>query len=166
MNRDEEKKLLLPFLCFKELIPPTQSEPRKFILVTTQSFYSFKTRSSLSGHKSLIGSLLTGHKTQDPNCINVKFLFPVLTRSSRMSGCGGASIIVMVYRMSCMWLLRWRTGLAMTVFVGAMHADSRGRVVGRGRGDCSCFTVVSYRVKTEDGFKLWQTLPSATIKDV
>lgn len=42
-----------------------------------------------------------------------------------------------------MWLLRWRTGLAMTVLVGAMQADSRGSVVGRGRGDCSCFTVVS-----------------------
>ena len=43
-----------------------------------------------------------------------------------------------------MWLLRWRTGLAMTVLVAAMQADSRGRVVGRGSGDCSCFTVVSY----------------------
>lgn len=50
-----------------------------------------------------------------------------------------------------MWLLRWRTGLAMTVLVVAIHADSRGRVVGRGRGDCSCFTVVSYRVNIEGG---------------
>lgn len=44
-----------------------------------------------------------------------------------------------------MWLLRWRTGLAMTVLVGAMQADSRGSVVGRGRGDCSCLTVSSYK---------------------
>lgn len=49
-----------------------------------------------------------------------------------------------------MWLLRWRTGLAMTVLVGAMQADSRGSVVGRGRGDCSCLTVSSYRVRQED----------------
>lgn len=49
-----------------------------------------------------------------------------------------------------MWLLRWRTGLAMTVLVGAMQADSIGRVVGSGRGDCSCFTVVSYSVVQED----------------
>lgn len=39
----------------------------------------------------------------------------------------------------------------MTVLVGAMQADRRGSVVGRGRGDCSCFTVVSYRVR-EDGY--------------
>lgn len=38
----------------------------------------------------------------------------------------------------------------MTVLVGAMQADSRGSVVGRGRGDCSCLTVSSYRVKQED----------------
>lgn len=31
----------------------------------------------------------------------------------------------------------------MTVLVGAMQADSRGSVVGRGSGDCSCFTVSS-----------------------
>lgn len=37
----------------------------------------------------------------------------------------------------------------MTVLVGAMNADSRGSVVGRGRGDCSCFTVVSYRMRQE-----------------
>lgn len=66
-----------------------------------------------------------------------------------MSGCGGVFMKVMVWRMSWMWLLRWRTGLAMTVFVGAMQADSRGSVVGRGRGDCSCLTVVSYRVRQE-----------------
>lgn len=41
----------------------------------------------------------------------------------------------------------------MTVLVGAMQADSRGRVVGRGRGDCSCFTVSSYRVQ-----KKWEDL--------
>lgn len=35
--------------------------------------------------------------------------------------------------------------MAMTVLVEAIQADSRGSVVGRGRGDCSCFTVVSYR---------------------
>lgn len=44
-----------------------------------------------------------------------------------------------------MWLLRCKTGLAMTVLVGAMQADSRGSVVGRGSGDCNCFTVVSCR---------------------
>lgn len=38
----------------------------------------------------------------------------------------------------------------MTVLVGAMQADSRGSVVGRGRGDCSCLTVSSYRVRRED----------------
>lgn len=38
----------------------------------------------------------------------------------------------------------------MTVLVGAMQADSRGSVVGRGRGDCSCLTVSSYRVRQED----------------
>lgn len=38
----------------------------------------------------------------------------------------------------------------MTVLVGAMQADSRGSVVGRGRGDCSCLTVVSYRERQED----------------
>lgn len=69
----------------------------------------------------------------------------ILTRSSVTSGCGGASMWVMVWRISWMWLLRWRTGLAMTVLVGAMLADSKGSVVGRGRGDCSCFTVISYR---------------------
>lgn len=31
----------------------------------------------------------------------------------------------------------------MTVFVEAILADSRGRVVGNGSGDWSCFTVVS-----------------------
>lgn len=49
-----------------------------------------------------------------------------------------------------MWLPRWSTGLAMTVLVGAMQADSRGSVVGRGSGDCSCLTVSSYREKQED----------------
>lgn len=51
-----------------------------------------------------------------------------------------------------MWLLRWRTGLAMTVLVGAMQADSRGSVVGRGSGDCSCLTVVSYGVRQKCRF--------------
>lgn len=36
----------------------------------------------------------------------------------------------------------------MTVLVGAMQADSRGSVVGRGSGDCSCFTVSSCTVNT------------------
>lgn len=38
----------------------------------------------------------------------------------------------------------------MTVLVGAMQADSRGSVVGRGRGDCSCLTVSSYRGRPDD----------------
>lgn len=37
----------------------------------------------------------------------------------------------------------------MTVLVGAMQADSRGSVVGRGSGDCSCLTVSSCRVRQE-----------------
>lgn len=49
-----------------------------------------------------------------------------------------------------MWLLRWRTGLAMTVLVGAMHADNRGSAVGSGSGDCSCLTVISFIVRQED----------------
>lgn len=54
-----------------------------------------------------------------------------------------------------MWLLRWSTGLAMTVLVGAMQADNRGSVVGRGRGDWSCFTVVSYKIfKSQDTVEL------------
>ena len=78
-----------------------------------------------------------------------RFKLRVLTRSSIMSGCGGPSNRLTVWRMSWMWLLRWRTGFAMTVLVGAMQAERRGSVVGRGRGDCSCFTVVSYRVRQE-----------------
>lgn len=42
----------------------------------------------------------------------------------------------------------------MTVLVVAMHADSSGSVVGRGRGDCSCLTVVSYGRTKEDGHLL------------
>lgn len=42
-----------------------------------------------------------------------------------------------------MWLFKYNTGLAMTVFVDAILAESRGRVVGNGSGDWSCFTVVS-----------------------
>lgn len=42
-----------------------------------------------------------------------------------------------------MWLFKYSTGLAITVFVDAMLADSSGSVVGNGSGDCSCFTVVS-----------------------
>ena len=42
-----------------------------------------------------------------------------------------------------MWLFKYNTGLAMTVFVEAILAESRGRVVGSGSGDWSCFTVVS-----------------------
>lgn len=42
-----------------------------------------------------------------------------------------------------MWLFKYSTGLAITVFVDAMLADSSGSVVGNGSGDWSCFTVVS-----------------------
>ena len=65
-----------------------------------------------------------------------------------------------------MWLLRWRTGLAMTVLVGAMQADSRGRVVGRGRGDCSCFTVVSYTVREDSATLLLEEIKMAQNKCV
>lgn len=42
-----------------------------------------------------------------------------------------------------MWLFKYSTGLAITVLVDAMLAESNGSVVGNGRGDWSCFTVVS-----------------------
>lgn len=42
-----------------------------------------------------------------------------------------------------MWLFKYSTGLAITVFVDAMLAESNGSVVGNGSGDWSCFTVVS-----------------------
>lgn len=45
--------------------------------------------------------------------------------------------------MSWMWLFKYSTGLAITVFVEAILAESSGSVVGNGRGDWSCFTVVS-----------------------
>lgn len=52
-----------------------------------------------------------------------------------------------------MWLFKYSTGLAITVFVDAMLAESSGSVVGSGSGDWSCFTVVSC-LKEKTVFKI------------
>lgn len=52
-----------------------------------------------------------------------------------------------------MWLFKYSTGLAITVFVDAMLAESNGSVVGNGSGDWSCFTVVSC-LKEKIAFKM------------
>ena len=79
----------------------------------------------------------------------VQWQLPILvllsdhTLLSMLFGIGGVLNSTTVCNISCVTLCRWRMGSAMTVLALATLADSKGRVVGKGRGDNNCCWVFS-----------------------